>query len=178
MEVTVISPRGKHLSDYRCNRSFVAGGNYSVIHVPRVDLHDLLEISDQHGITAHDCAEWLGNRLENAARSMPDHFIFGTESHSAHAKLAVSITHVTPGSRALRMLVGEFGIGNARVQVVGRISDINSNEELAVFTHSKRSSAGFGFRDIGRDVGPQLVREMLEQTASSIIAEVKDSFSF
>ena len=109
---------------------------------------------------------------------MPDHFIFGTESHSAQAELTVSIARITPGNRVLRMLVGEFGIGNARVQVVGRISDIDSNEELAVFTHRKRSTGGVGLRDIGRDAGPQLVREMLEQTASSIIAEVKDSFAF
>ena len=153
----------------------MAGGKYSVIHVPPVDVHDL---ANQGGITAHDCAEWLGNRLENAARAMPAHFIFGTESHSAQAKLTVNITRVTPGSRALRMLVGEFGVGNARVEVAGRINDIDSNEELAAFMHRKRSSGGFGFRDIGRDVGPQLVRELLEQTASSIIAEVKESFGF
>ena len=153
----------------------MAGGKYSVIHVPRVDIHGL---SDMHGITAHDCGEWLGDRLAYAARAMPHHFVFGTESHSAQARLTVSITSLTPGSRALRMLVGELGIGNARVQIVGWISDIDSNEELAAFTDRKRSTAGFGFRDIGRDVGPQLVREMLEQSASSIIAEVKESFGF
>ena len=170
-----MSPRGKYLADYRCNRAVVAGGKYSVIHVPPVDIQNL---SDMHGITARDCGEWLGDRLSYAARAMPAHFIFGRESHSAQAKLSVSITGVTPGSRALRMLVGEFGVGNARVQVVGWLSDIGSNEELAAFTVLKRSSGGFGFRDIGRDVGPQLVREMLEQSASSIITEVKESFGF
>jgi len=124
------------------------------------------------------CAEWLGDRLAYAASTMPAHFVFGSESHSAQAKLAVSITSLTPGNRVLRMLVGELGIGNAQVQVVGRISDIDSNVELAAFADRKRSSGGFGFRDIGRDVGPQLIREMLEQSASSIIAEVKESFGF
>ena len=174
-EVTVISPRGRHLADYQFNRPVVAGGTYSLIHVPPVDIQAL---SGQGGVTAQDFAEWLDDRLENAARAMPAHFIFGTDSHSAQAKLTVSITRVTPGSRALRMLVGEFGIGNARIEVAGKINDIVSNEELAGFTHRKRSSGGFGFRDIGRDIGPQLVRELLEQTASGIIAEVKESFGF
>ena len=76
------------------------------------------------------------------------------------------------------MLAGELGVGNARVQVVGRVSDIATDEELAVFIDRKRSTGGVGLRDIGRDVGPQLVREMLEQSASSIIAEIKESFGF
>ena len=153
----------------------MAGGKYSVIHVPRVNIHDL---SDKHGITSRDCGEWLDNRLAYAARAMPDHFIFGTEGYSAQARLTVSITSVTPGNRGLRLLAGELGLGNAQVQVDGRISDIDSSDELAVFTDRKRSSGGIGLRDIGRDVGPQLVHELLEQTASSIIAEVKESFGF
>jgi hypothetical protein len=174
-EVTVISPRGRYLADYQCNRRVVAGGTYSVIHVPPVDFQAL---SGQGGAAAQDFAEWLDDCLENAVKAMPAHFIFGTDSHSAQAKLTVSITRLTPGSRALRMLVGEFGIGNARIEVAGKINDIVSNEELARFTHRKRSSGGFGFRDIGRDIGPQLVRELLEQTASGIIAKVKESFGF
>ena len=136
-EVTVISPRGRHLADYQFNRRVVAGGTYSLIHVPPVDIQAL---SGQGGVTVQDFSEWLDDRLEYAARAMPAHFIFGTDSHSAQAKLTVSITRVTPGNRALRMLVGEFGIGNARIEVAGRINDIASNEELARFTHRKRSS--------------------------------------
>ena len=42
----------------------------------------------------------------------------------------------------------------------------------------RRSSAAIGFRDLGGDSGPTLVREMLEQIAIDLERELRETFQF
>ena len=76
------------------------------------------------------------------------------------------------------MFAGELGMGHAWVQAEGRVIDRQSQEELVAWSDRRRSSAAIGFRDLGGDSGPTLVREMLEQIAIDLERELRETFQF
>ena len=100
------------------------------------------------------------------------------DQQKAQAKLEIAITEMTPGSAAGRMFAGELGLGHAWVQVEGRVVDIDLNEEVVAFSDRRRHSGAIGFRDIGGDAGPSLVREMLETIAAELVQELRETFRF
>ncbi len=167
--------KGRYLENYWSRTPLIGKKKYSTI---RVDAISIDRISDQKGLTAENCREWLRNALVNASSASGPHIVFGVGPDGAQAKLEIAITEMTPGSAAGRFFAGEFGMGHAWVQVEGRIVDIESKDELVAFSDRRRSSGAIGLRDIGGDAGPNLVREMLEEIAADLIKELNDSFSF
>ncbi len=167
--------KGKHLDRYWSNTSLISKKKYSTIRVDRIAID---RISNQKGVAAEDCREWLRNALVKASSASGTHIVFEAGPDVAQAKLEIAITEMTPGSAAGRMFAGELGAGHAWVQVEGRIVDIESNEEVVAFSDRRRSSGAIGLRDIGGDAGPSLVREMLEQIAYDVMQELEGSFGF
>lgn len=158
--------KGKYLENYWVNASLIDKGKYSNIYVEKIDVS---KIMNQGGVTAKEAQRWLQDALANYKNL----FVFNTSN--AQANLDIAITEMTPGDAGARMFAGEFGMGHAWIQVEGKIEDIKSGEEIIVFSDRRRSSGAIGLRDIGGDVGPTLVHEMLEEIAADLAAELKDT---
>lgn len=158
--------KGKYLENYWVNTSLIDKGKYSNIYVEKIDVSKIMNCA---GVTTKEAQRWLQDALTN----YDGLFVFKA-SPDVQAKLDIAITEMTPGDAGARMFAGELGMGHAWVQVEGKIEDIKSGKEIIVFSDRRRSSGAIGLRDIGGDVGPTLVREMLEQIAADLAAELKD----
>lgn len=166
---------GKYLENYWVNKALISSHKYSKIYVSDIDIS---RIANQLGVTTNDCIRWLRNSLIDTARETGDHFIFAPEANIAQVKFEIAITEMTPGSAGGRMFAGELGMGHAWIQIEGRLTDAKNGEEIVVLSDRRRSSGAIGLRDIGGNVGPDLVREMLQQVGVDIIKELNESFYF
>jgi len=135
---------------------------------------DTSRITDQPSVTRSDAATWLTAAMDSSIRAQPSWQT--KQSHDQPtARLFLAITYLTPGSAGGRMFAGELGMGHAIVQVEGKLIDASSNKELASFADRHRDSGSIGFEDIAGDVGPRLVRRMLEKMASDLVKELSAS---
>ncbi len=166
---------GKYLTNYWSNTPLISKKKYSTIRLEPIAID---RISNQKGVTVEDCREWLRNALVKAASASGAPIVIEARPNGAQARLDIAITQMTPGSAAGRILAGELGMGHASVQVEGLIVDMKSREEVVAFSDRRFSSGAIGFRDIGGDAGPTLVREMLEQIAADIMQELNESFGY
>jgi hypothetical protein len=169
--------KGKYLESYWSNTALIEKKKYSLIGVEAINVD---RITNQTGVTTEDCRTWLQNALIRATSTLRRQFVFWTvkDQEKAQTKLEIAITEMTPGSAGGRMFAGEFGLGHAWVQVEGRLVDIESNEEVVVFSERRRHSGAIGFRDLGGDAGPALVRELLEGIAADSVKELRETFGF
>lgn len=134
-------------------------------------------VTDQKGITAAEGAGRLKTAiLEKAQEARLPLAVEGDET-TAPARLELALTEMYPGGRWDRMMNAEFGAGHAFVQVEGRVVDVASGEAVLTFADRRRSSAWIGLRDIPRDAGPVVVREMLEGIAGDVVAELAENLS-
>ena len=158
--------RGRHLDRYWADSRLVAQRKYSKVRLGGIDVG---RISNGPGVTTEDCKAWFRGALGRTPSALSGHLVF---DDAAPAQLDVAITEMTPGSAGARMFAGELGMGHAWVQAEGRVIDRQSQEELVAWSDRRRSSAAIGFRDLGGDAGPTLVREMLEQIAIDLEREL------
>ncbi len=116
----------------------------------------------------------LKDAIQNAAlnNGEPGKYVFDA-SAQADALLELAITEINPGSRAGRFWGGEFGAGHAYIQVEGKLKSIATGEELASFSEKRRSSGMAGAADTFGDMGPQLLKQMLNTIAGDMVRELK-----
>lgn len=134
-------------------------------------------VTDRKGITAAEAAAHLKEAIREKAEKANLPLVDGGGEATAPARLALAITEMHPGGRWDRMMNAEFGAGHAFVQVEGRVVDAESGEELMAFADRRRSTAWIGLRDIPRDAGPVVIREMLEGIAADIVSELEVTLS-
>jgi hypothetical protein len=168
--------QGKYLPGYWADQKAITQSQYPQILVAGIDT---TKIIDQKGITVRDAQESLRQDLEVAANDLgvKKCFIFD-KSGTSQALLELGITEMNPGSVAGRFWAGELGAGHAYVQVEGRLVDTVTHKTLATFSVRKRDSGAVGIQDVGGDVGPELVKEMLREISRNIISELKGTFGF
>jgi hypothetical protein len=133
-------------------------------------------VQDQKGITAAEAESHFRDAILQKAKEANLPLVVDGGEASAPARLELAITEMYPGGRVDRIMNGEFGAGHAWVQVEGRVVDAESGEELAAFADRRRSSAWIGLRDVFRNAGPVVVREMLEGIAGDIVSELDAKF--
>lgn len=163
---------GSYLEKYWSDKSTIERKKYSKIRIEKIDV---TRISDKKGVTAQDCAVWLKSALTENAGELRADVTFMNGDIQTDAMLYIGVTEMTPGSAAGRIFAGEVGMGNAFVQVEGRIVDIESGKEIMAFADRRRSSGATGLEDLGGDAGPRLVRRMLGQIAADLFRELKQS---
>jgi len=73
---------------------------------------------------------------------------------------------------------GELGAGHAQVQVEGKITNMSNGDLLATFAERRRSSGAVGFKDLGGDAGPALIKHMIGEISSDINDELRSSFFY
>jgi hypothetical protein len=83
---------------------------------------------------------------------------------------------MTTGSAFARMVAGELGAGHGWVQIEGRVTDEESGVLLVSFADRRRGSGAVGFRDLGGDSGPAMVREMITAIGFGIRSELDHAF--
>ncbi len=168
--------QGRYLPGYWVDEKAIAQNKYFQIRVAEIDA---AKITDQKGVAAREAQESLRLALEIAANGLgvKKYFVFD-ENRTSQARLELSITEMNPGSVAGRFWAGEFGGGHAYVQVEGRLMDASSRQTLVTFSVRKRDSGAVGLQDLGGNVGPELVKEMLREISRSVISELKGTFGF
>jgi hypothetical protein len=165
--------KGKYLDNYWINTSLATKYKSSKFLLSTISIN---KISDQKGVSAENCREWLRNSLIKTASSSGINFLIVEDSTKAQVRLDIGITEMTPGSAGGRVFAGELGIGHAWVQVEGSVVDVASKESIALFSDRRRSSGAAGLKDVAGDSGPSLVRGMLENIGADIIKELKETF--
>ena len=115
-----------------------------------------------------DCVGWLKSDLLKG-RIISD-------SQEARYRLDLAITHMDPGSRAKRLLAGEFGAGHAQLQIEGKVIDVESNEVVASFAERRRSSGAIGIEDVAGDAGPHIIEHLVSLISADVNSELLASF--
>jgi len=127
-------------------------------------------ISDKENVRVTDCVAWL--RKDLLAGST-----ISNDQSDAKYRLDVAITYMDPGSASARVLAGEFGAGHAKVQVEGKVVDVNSGQTVAAFAERRRSSGDIGIDDLGGDASPSLVDNMIKSISKDVNNELSSTFS-
>ena len=133
-------------------------------------------ISDEKGITKEECKNILSEMILN---SPSNHNILLEKDPSPDYRMKLAITNMSPGDRASRAWAGELGFGHAIVELQAIITN-GQNERVIEMKDSHRNSGLIGIRDTFTDSGPQLVKELLQQTSEDILKElnaIKNSLS-
>lgn len=127
-------------------------------------------ITDKEVVTVANCISWLTTGLlvgTAISDNKPD----------AKYRLEVAITYMDPGSASARILAGEFGAGHAKVQIEGRIIDINSGALIATFAERRRSSGAIGMDDLAGDPETGLIELMINSISKDVNRELLSAFS-
>lgn len=93
----------------------------------------------------------------------------GTPSPINALRCELAITELDPGSQAMRWFMGEFGAGHSVIQVEGRISDAQTDQELVTFVERRRGAAVF---DITGGDSQALIEQDLRETARMFVQEL------
>jgi hypothetical protein len=170
------------LSDYdrlhrglRVERYWSAAGlnRQALAHI-YVEPVDTSRVKEEPKIALGDASNWLKTAMEFSMRRHPELGAVDQPEKST-SRLCLAITRVTPGSSTGRIVAGELGLGHAILQVEGKLVDSRTGAELACFTDRRRDSAAAGIEDLGGDVGPDLVKRMIEHIARDFVEELSSS---
>jgi hypothetical protein len=159
--------QGRYLKKYWAD----AGLNQTTIANLSLEEIDSSRIMDCPTVSRDEAVSWLKAALISSAQAQPNWQISETPSQ-APAKLSLAITYLTPGSAGDRIFAGELGLGNAFVQVEGKLVNSSSGQELAAFADRRQDSGSMGLEDTAGDAGPKLVKRMLEKLAADIVREL------
>jgi hypothetical protein len=162
--------KGQFLERYFADQDAIEEGRYGRIFLSSVSTD---RVRDRGNIAASQCATWLREAL---GASEGKALLESPWPTGASAELDVSITEMNPGSATARILAGEFGAGHAWVQVEGKVTDPRTGATLAAFAERRRSSGAIGFKDVGGDSGPALVRDLVSEIGADIRRALAASF--
>jgi hypothetical protein len=163
---------GKYIERIWSDPDKIAQGQYKGIVIGQIESR----VADSVIITREDTCNWLRSAIFRGDISIK-HMAFGAET-GKKVKLDLAITEMTPGSAFARMMAGEFGAGTAKVQIEGRVTDEESGVLLVSFADRRSGSGAMGFRDLGGDSGPAMVREMITAIGFGIRSELDHAFGF
>ena len=127
-------------------------------------------IKDHKGVTVADCVGWL-------KRDLLERAVISDSQSDAKYRLDLAITHMDPGSSAKRLWAGEFGAGHAKLQIEGKVVDIESGKVVATFAERRRSSGALGAKDLGGDAGPHIIEHLVKLISTDINSELLATFS-
>jgi hypothetical protein len=138
---------------------------------PTVMLGDIsiIGVKDHKGVTVDDCVGWLKGDLQKD--------VISSGHTGAPYKLDLAITFMDPGSAAKRIWAGEFGAGHAKLQIEGKVTDIDSGKVVAEFAERRRSSGAIGVEDLGGDAGPHIIEHLVSLISDDINSELQASFT-
>jgi hypothetical protein len=162
---------GHHIEKVWYDHSQVRAGQYGSVELGRIDT---TRIHDRGGVTLNECVAWMRSSLVQFESSDR---ILSLSGSGSPARLDLAITEMNPGGAFMRMMIAELGAGHAWVQVEGRVVDPSTNTVLVTFSDRRRGSGVIGFRDLGGDAGPAMVREMLESIAGDVKQELQEIFA-
>jgi len=127
-------------------------------------------IADMEGVTVADCIAWLTTGLL-AGTAISDN------NPDARYRLDLAITFMDPGSATDRILAGEFGAGEARLQTEGKITDMKTGQLVAAYVEPQHTSGGAGLDDIVGDSEAGLIEVLARALGKSVNNELLASFS-
>jgi Domain of unknown function (DUF4410) len=153
---------GRYLDRLWCDEALLGEQDYTSVVVTSVGA---VGIEDKPGVPTGYAVAWLWDAFAREPREAEPGFAPPGARAGAAANLELAITEMTPGSAAARMWAGEFGAGHAFVQVDGKLSDADDGTLLCEFSQRTRASGAVGFRDLGGDSGPAMVRQMMGMIA-------------
>lgn len=125
-------------------------------------------VSDEKGITRNEGKIVLAKVILN---SQYNNGILLAKNPSPDYRMKLAITNMSPGDRASRIWAAELGFGHANVELQAIITN-KQNERIIEIRDSRNHSGALGFRDNFEDSGPQLVRELLQETSDDILQEL------
>jgi len=162
---------GHHIEKVWHDQSQVRAGHYGSVELAEINT---TRIYDRGGVTPSDCVAWMRSSL---VQSESSDRVLSLSGSGPPARLDLAITEMNPGNAFTRMMIAELGAGHAWVQVEGRVVDPSTNTVLVAFSDRRRGSGVIGFRDLGGDAGPAMVREMLESIAEDVRRELQEIFA-
>ena len=127
-------------------------------------------IIDKEGVTVADCIGWLKTGLLSETA-------ISDNNPDARYRLDVAITYMDPGSAADRILAGEFGAGEARLQTEGKITDMKTGQLVATYVESQHTSGEIGLNDIVGDSETDLIELLIRALSKNVNKELLASFS-
>jgi hypothetical protein len=161
---------GQFLDGVWCSDRLGSGPSYSAVKLISIEPRG---IEDRRGVSAADAVSSLRGHLFAATGNSPKEDVLLSFSNAGpSADLELAITEMTPGSVAARFWAGEFGAGHAYVQVEGRLTDSTDGGVLCELVQRTRASGAVGFRDLGGDSGPAMVKQMLGMVARALLSEL------
>jgi hypothetical protein len=160
---------GRYLDGFWCSDRLNGQPSYSEIRLVSIEPRG---IEDHRGVSVADAVLWLRAHLAPSAPPTGTVVLLSLPGAGPTADLELAITEMTPGSVAARFWAGELGAGHAYVQVEGRLVDSGDGGLLCELVQRTRASGAVGFRDLGGDSGPAMVKQMLGMVARAIRGEL------
>ena len=157
----------EHLEEYWANTQQIKKSA-----APNISLGEVSAtgISDKNNVTVADCISWLRKGLlEGEAIS--------NDQSAAKYRLDAAITYMDPGSASARVWAGELGAGHAKVQIEGKVIDIDSGQLVATFAERRDSSGMIGIEDLAGDASPSLINDMITSISKDVNSELLSTFS-
>lgn len=158
---------GQYLDGVWCSDRVGQKPAYSEVRVSSIQA---IGIEDHRGVSTADAVAWLSARL---GVSGGEDVLLRFSDDGPVASLELAITEMDPGSAAARIWAGELGAGHAFVQVEGKLTDATDGTLLCELVQRTRASGAIGFRDVGGDSGPAMVKEMLGMIAAAVRDELR-----
>ncbi len=126
----------------------------------------LYEIKDRKGVTAKQAEDWLFEALVQQDADQP--YLLGRGAGGGSATMEIALTRMRPGGRWGRILIGEFGAGQADAQIEGRI--LADGKEIVVFAHRNRSKApkSNDYADLKADQGAILLQREIRACVADL----------
>jgi len=126
----------------------------------------LFEIEDRKGVTAKEAEAWLLEALAQQDADQP--FLLGRGAGGGSATMEIALTRMRPGGRWGRILIGEFGAGQADAQIEGRI--LANGKEIVAFAHRNRSTApkSNDYADLEADQGVVLLKREIRACVADL----------
>lgn len=127
---------------------------------------ELYGVEDRKGVTAKEAEAWLLEALVQQDADQP--FLLGRAGGGGSATMEIALTRMRPGGRWGRILVGEFGAGQADAQIEGRI--LADGKEIVAFAHRNRSKApkSNDYADLKADQGVALLKREIRACVADL----------
>jgi hypothetical protein len=160
----------QYLDGVWCSDHLGSGSSYSQVRLVSIKPRG---IEDHRGVSKEDAVSWLRSYLlPSQGTGLAEDVVVSLRGSGPAANLELAITEMTPGSAAARMWAGELGAGHAYVQVEARLTDSIDGAVLCEFVQRTSASGAVGFRDLGGDSGPAMVKQMLGMVAKALRNEL------
>lgn len=131
---------------------------------------ELFGIEDRRGATAKQAEAWLLEALVQQDAGQP--FVLGRGTGGGTATMEIALTRMRTGSPVGRVLLGEFGAGQADAQIEGRI--LADGKVIVLFCHRNRSRAPKenDYADLQGDQGGVLVKKQIRDCVADLLEQL------